>query len=199
MKQNMIKVWDPLIRVFHWTLVSAFLIAYVTEEDFLTPHVWAGYLVLALIVIRILWGFVGPRYARFSSFVFSPRKIVGFLKDTFTFKAKRYLGHNPAGGAMILLMLLSLILTAVTGIAIYGIEENAGPLATVLSSAGEFWEDFFEETHEFLANFTVFLVAIHVAGVIVESFIHRENLVRAMVDGNKRADESNYAKPGASS
>jgi cytochrome b len=153
--------------------------------------------VLALIVIRILWGFVGPRYARFSSFVFSPRKIVGFLKDTFTFKAKRYLGHNPAGGAMILLMLVSLILTTVTGIAIYGIEENAGPLAATLGSASEFWEDFFEETHEFFANFSVFLVVVHVAGVIIESFIHRENLVRAMVDGKKRSDESNIAEQGA--
>lgn len=198
MKQKMIKVWDPFIRLFHWTLVSAFLIAYVTEEDFLTPHVWAGYLVLALIVVRILWGFIGPSYARFSSFVFAPRKIIGFLKDTLSFKAKRYLGHNPAGGAMILLMLVSLILTTVTGIAIYGIEENAGPLAATLGSAGEFWEDFFEETHEFLANFSVFLVVVHVAGVIIESFLHQENLVRAMVDGKKRNnDESTAAKQGA--
>jgi cytochrome b len=196
MKAQQIRVWDPFVRLFHWTLVAAFFIAYVTEEDFLTLHIWAGYIVLGFIVARILWGFVGPQYARFSSFVFSPRNIIAFLKDTVAFKAKRYLGHNPAGGAMILLLILSLILTTVTGIAIYGVEENAGPLA-VLGSAGEFWEEVFEETHEFFANFTVFLVVIHITGVILESFLHRENLVRAMIDGNKRAEETDATEQGA--
>ena len=186
-----IKVWDPVIRLFHWGLVGAFIVAYVTEEDFLILHAWAGYIVLALVVVRILWGFIGTPYARFSNFVFSPRKIKTYLTETLMLRAKRYLGHNPAGGAMILLLISSLVITTLTGIAIYGIEENAGPLAPWLSHAGEFWEDVTEETHEFFANFTLFLVFIHVGGVIVESLIHKENLVRSMINGYKRAESKN--------
>ena len=182
-----IKVWDPFIRLFHWGLVGAFFIAYITEEDLLFLHTWAGYTVLGLVLIRVLWGFIGTDYARFSSFVFSPAAIKKFLKDTLLLRAKRYIGHNPAGGAMVLLLLVSLIMTSMTGIAIYGIEENAGPLAGMFSGTGERWEDLFEETHEFFANFTLFLVFIHVGGVLVESLIHKENLVRSMINGYKRA------------
>jgi cytochrome b len=182
-----VKVWDPLVRVFHWSLASFFLIAYVTEEDFLALHTWAGYAVLGLILVRVLWGFVGTRYARFSSFVFSPRQVVGFLKDTLRLRARRYIGHNPAGGAMILLLLASLLITTVSGIALLGVEENAGPLASWFAGSGEFWEDALEGLHEFFANFTVLLVVVHVGGVIVESLLHRENLVRAMFTGFKRA------------
>ncbi len=186
--RSSIKVWDPIVRLFHWGLVSAFVIAYVTEEDFLNLHVWAGYIVLALVVFRIFWGFIGSPYARFSSFIFSPRTIKKYLTETLLRRAKRYLGHNPAGGAMIVLLLISLIMTTLTGIAIYGIEENAGPLAPWLAHAGEFWEEATEETHEFFANFTLFLVFIHLGGVVIESLIHKENLVRSMINGYKRAE-----------
>ncbi len=186
--QSKIKVWDPVVRLFHWGLVSAFFIAYVTEEDFLSLHTWAGYTVLGLVLFRLVWGFIGTRYARFSSFVFSLAEIKKFLSETLLLRAKRYLGHNPAGGAMIILLLISLVMTTFTGIAIYGVEENAGPLAAWLGNAGHFWEEVFEETHEFFANFTLLLVFIHVAGVAVESLIHRENLVRSMWNGYKRAE-----------
>lgn len=179
-----IKIWDPLVRIFHWSLVGAFLVAYITEEDFLTLHVWAGYTVLGLVLFRILWGFIGSRYARFSSFVFSPAKILQYLKDLPLFKAKRYLGHNPAGGAMILLMLLCLIITSVTGLIAYG-TEGLGPFADWLGNSSEFTQEALEEIHEFLANFTLLLVFAHVAGVILESLLHRENLVHAMLSGYK--------------
>lgn len=182
-----IKVWDPFVRVFHWILVAAFFIAYITEEDLILLHTWAGYTVLGLVLSRILWGFIGSGYARFSSFVFSPATIKNFLKETLLLRAKRYIGHNPAGGAMVLLLLASLLITGASGIVIYGIEENAGPLAGMLAGAGDAWEDIAEAVHEFFANFTLFLVFVHVGGVIVESLIHRENLVRAMFNGFKRA------------
>ena len=185
---EMIKVWDPLVRLFHWTLVLAFAVAYLTEDDFLDLHVWAGYLVLGLILFRILWGFVGPHYARFSSFVFSFKTITAYLKDTLAFRGKRYLGHNPAGGAMIIMLLVSLLFTTISGLAIYGIEEKAGPLAPMLGQLGEFWEDIVEEVHEFFANFTLLLVVIHVGGVIFESMVHKESLVKAMINGHKRAE-----------
>lgn len=186
---NEVKVWDPLVRIFHWTLVIAFFIAYIVEEELLDLHVYAGYVVLGLIGFRLLWGFIGTRHARFSDFVRSPGEIRTFLTDTLALRARRYLGHNPAGGAMIIVMLISLLLTTVTGIAIYGAEEQAGPMATWFTGASHFWQEAFEETHEFFANFTLLLVFVHVAGVIVESLIHRENLVQAMFSGHKRNED----------
>ena len=181
-----VKVWDPVVRIFHWSLVSAFFIAYVTEEDFLSLHVWAGYTVLSLVFLRVLWGFVGTKYARFADFVYTPQTVKRFLLDTLRLRASRYLGHNPAGGAMIILLLVALLLTSLSGLAVYGVQDGAGPLAGMLAGAGEFWGDVFEEVHEFFANFTTFLVLLHVAGVIVESLIHGENLVSAMWHGYKR-------------
>ncbi len=190
--QNTVKVWDPFVRIFHWTLVLSFFIAYITEEDFLAIHSFAGYTVLALVLLRIIWGVVGTRHARFSDFTYSPQAIKTFIKDTLYLRAKRYLGHNPAGGAMILLMIISLLVTTLTGIAVYGIEEQAGPLSNWYTQKDSLWGDVFEETHEFFANFTLLLVFIHVAGVIIESFIHKENLVKSMIDGNKRSDTDSH-------
>lgn len=181
---SMIKVWDPLVRVFHWTLVMAFLIAYISEEDFLSIHSFAGYSVFGLLVFRILWGLIGTRHARFSDFIYSPATIKQFIKDTLSFKARRYLGHNPAGGAMIILMIISLLITSISGIAVYGAEEQLGPMAGWFSHS--FWGEAFEELHEFFANFTLLLVLIHVSGVVIESLIHKENLVKSMVNGMKR-------------
>ena len=190
--ESVIKIWDPFVRIFHWTLVLSFFIAYITEEDFLGIHTFAGYTVLALLSLRIIWGFIGTRHARFSDFVYSPKTIKQFVLDTLSFKAKRYLGHNPAGGAMIILLIISLLATSLTGIAIYGIEEQAGPLASWYTLHDTFWGEAFEEIHEFFANFTVLLVLIHISGVIFESLVHKENLVKAMIDGNKRVDHDNH-------
>ncbi|MCW9012307.1 MAG: cytochrome b/b6 domain-containing protein [Gammaproteobacteria bacterium] len=187
-----IKVWDPLVRFFHWSLVSAFIIAYVTEENLLVVHSWAGYLILGLISIRFIWGFIGTRYARFSNFVYSPKNIIQFLKDTFLLRAKRYIGHNPAGGAMVILLMASLLITTTSGILLLGAEEQAGPVAHWFTQAGGFWAKALEELHEFFANFTLLLVFTHVIGVIVESMIHKENLVSAMLSGFKSADPKSH-------
>jgi len=186
MTQNEIKVWDIFVRVFHWSLVATFTVAYVTEEELLSLHVAAGYAVAGLVMLRLLWGFIGTRHARFSDFVYRPAEVKVFLKDTMQLRAKRYIGHNPAGGAMILLMLASLVLTSLTGIALYGIGESAGPLAMLAQSYGMF-EEPMEGLHEFFANLTLLMVLIHVAGVLVESLIHHENLAKSMLTGLKRA------------
>ena len=183
-----IRVWDPLIRIFHWTLVAAFTIAFFTDdEEMLLPHVWAGYVVVGLLIFRLLWGFVGSAHARFSDFVFAPSRMVSYLWDTFQGDAKRYLGHNPAGGWMIILLLVMLTLLSITGLVLYAVDNHAGPLAGLLAGAGRDVEDVFEGLHEFFANFTIFLVIIHVAGVVVESILHKENLAWAMVSGFKRS------------
>lgn len=191
MKQidEQIRVWDPLVRWFHWTLVAAFLVAYLTEDDFLSLHVWAGYTIGVALLIRVLWGLVGTRHARFNDFVTSPTTALRYVKDALALRAKRYLGHNPAGGLMIVVMIISLAITAVSGITLYGAAEQAGPLAASFTNSGELWEDILEGLHEFFANFTVFLVVIHLAGVIIESLIHKENLVASMINGFKRAEQ----------
>lgn len=181
-----IRVWDPLVRAFHWSLVAAFATAYLVEDEILDLHVWAGYLVLALIGIRVVWGLIGTRYARFSDFVHGPRAILEYLQGILQGKAPRYLGHNPAGGAMIVLLLLSLTATGLSGLALYGAEEFAGPLAGLMQGFPKEFGEGLEEVHEVLANFTLGLIAIHLLGVIVSSLIHRENLISAMITGYKR-------------
>lgn len=186
MKQvETVKVWDPLVRLFHWSLVLAFTIDFVTEDDFLLLHVVAGYTIMGLLLVRLVWGFIGPRYARFSDFVYSPATVLAYLKDILTLRGKRYLGHNPAGGAMIVLLLSSLILTTLTGLAVYAAGENAGPLAAWFGHAAKSQAKLLEEVHEFFANFSLLLVVIHIGGVVYESLLHRENLARAMINGRK--------------
>ena len=176
------KVWDLPLRIFHWVLVAAFTTAYLTEDELLNVHVWAGYTVFAAIVFRVVWGFVGNEYARFANFFCTPATAFAYLKDLAANKAKRFIGHNPAGAVMVVLLLVSLLLTTLTGFAVYGADQGAGPLAGIGSEHEEFWE----EAHELCANFTLFLVVVHIIGVIVECNIHRENLIKAMWHGFKK-------------
>jgi cytochrome b len=188
--QGLVKVWDLPLRIFHCLLVAGFFVAYLTEDELLTVHVWAGYLVFGLLLFRLVWGFIGNDYARFSNFLCSPVKSIFYVKDVVALKAKRYLGHNPAGAAMIVLLLVSLLTTSITGFAVYGADQGAGPLANIVGSSNEeLWEDM----HEFFANFTLLLVFVHIAGVVAESFIHRENLAKAMWHGYKK-DAEKYDK-----
>jgi len=179
-----IKVWDIATRSFHWLLVAAFTLAYITEDDWSFLHTNAGYVIAALLIFRLAWGFIGPRYARFSDFVRSPAAVRDYVKAALRFNAPRHLGHNPAGGAMVIALLTTLTLTVVSGMALYGATDFAGPLAGVFR--GDFSADLLEGIHEFGANLTVLLVLVHVAGVLFASLEHRENLVRAMITGRKK-------------
>ncbi|MFI0397678.1 MAG: cytochrome b/b6 domain-containing protein [Thiolinea sp.] len=205
-----LKVWDPLVRIFHWTLVLAFATSYLTGDewdDWGNVHEISGYIILGLIVFRVIWGLVGSKYARFSDFVYSPKIVIDYLKSLFMTHPKHYLGHNPAGGWMIIILLVSLLATGITGLKVLAVEEGKGPLAQVnmqipsLISVAEArrnpsevmdgaedeqGEDhFYKELHEFFGNFTLFLVMVHILGVIVSSRLHKENLARAMVTGKK--------------
>ncbi len=125
-----IKVWDPLVRIFHWALVVAFFVAYFTEgEEQMGIHVWAGYIALGLVVFRIGWGFVGSTHARFSDFVVGPVAAFRYAFEAVRGKAARYIGHNPAGGFMIVLMIVMLLATTVSGLFVYGADQHAGPFA----------------------------------------------------------------------
>jgi len=181
-------VWDPLVRVFHWSLVASFTVAYLSGEgEMLDLHAWSGYIIGGLILFRLLWGMVGPRHARFADFVFTPATVLAYGRDLLRGQAQRYLGHNPLGGAMVIALLLMLTLATVTGIALYGATEAAGPLAGIMRGTSHGFGEALEEVHEFFSNLTLLLVALHIGGVLISSLLHRENLVRAMVTGRKRA------------
>lgn len=195
-----IRVWDPLLRLFHWTLLGSFCAAWFSQGELFESlqdrlsgellqevHVWAGYAIAALLLFRLLWGFVGPRYARFRDFVHRPGETLAYLTAVLTLRAPRHLGHNPAGGAMIVALLLSLLATIVSGLALYGADKGLGPLAGLLAAASDRTIDGIKEAHELATNFTLLLVVGHLIGVVWESLLHRENLVRAMITGRKRA------------
>ena len=179
-----VKAWDPLVRVFHWSLVFFFLLAFVTEDDWMNLHVWAGYAASMLIGFRLLWGLIGTRNARFLTFVKSPAVVKRHLRDMLSLKPPHYLGHNPVAAVMVVALLVSITLVAFSGMVLIA-SEGQGPLAGTLFAGlnGEAME----EIHEFFANFTLLLVFAHVAGVVVSSFMEGENLVRAMVTGRKKA------------
>ncbi|MCK9532944.1 MAG: cytochrome b/b6 domain-containing protein [Gammaproteobacteria bacterium] len=181
---NEVKVWDLFVRVFHWSLVGAFVVAWFSE-DVQRLHVLSGYTVAGLVLSRIVWGFIGSRHARFSDFVPTAGEFIDYMKAMLRGRPPHYTGHNPAGGAMIIALLASLLFTALSGIATYG-SEGKGPLVGLMSSLGKDAGGAIEEVHEFFANLTVLLVGLHVAGVIAGSLLHRENLIRAMVTGRKR-------------
>jgi cytochrome b len=167
-----VKTWDPFVRVFHWTLVALFVIALATGDEIELVHIAAGYGIVILLGLRLVWGVIGPRNARFASFVRPPREVFAYMRDVRNLRARRYLGHNPAGGAMIVALLAALVGTAGTGY-----------MMTTDAYWGAKWV---EKLHEALAYGTLALAGLHVLGVAVSSFLHRENLVKAMWTGRKR-------------
>lgn len=179
-----IPVWDPAVRLFHWSLATAFLVAYFTEDEMETLHVNAGYLIGILIGLRLIWGFVGTPHARFSDFVRTPREVMAYLADALHRRAPRYVGHNPAGGAMVVALLICLAMTVLSGVALYGATDFAGPLAG--SFRGERAADVLEAVHELGANLTLLLVVFHLGGVLFSSLEHGENLVKSMITGRKK-------------
>lgn len=168
-----VKVWDPFVRVFHWSLVALFTIAFLTGDEIEWLHLWAGYAIAALVAVRVVWGFIGSHHARFADFVKGPSAVASFLKQSVRLEAPRYLGHNPAGGAMVVALLVMLAGLSVTGFAL---------------TTDAFWgSKAMEEVHEVLANVTLGLIALHILGVVLASIEHGENLVKAMFTGRKRA------------
>jgi cytochrome b len=179
-----VKVWDPLIRIFHWSLVFTFFVAFITEDDWMDLHVQAGYAVSILITFRLIWGIIGTRQARFLSFIKPPSVVVSYFKQMLSLRVPHYLGHNPLAAVMVIALLSSITLVAFTGMVLIA-GEGQGPLAgTVYASWSGEW---MEEIHEFFANFSLLLVIAHVSGVVVSSLLERENLVKAMINGRKKA------------
>jgi cytochrome b len=203
--EERVKVWDIGVRLFHWTLVVLFTVAYLSGDDEDMLHIYAGYGVIALIAFRILWGVVGTRHARFADFVYGPKATMDYARSLFSGKPIHYLGHNPLGGWMVIALLLSLAGACWSGLEAYAAEGH-GPLAhqesifiqSALAHGDEDGaengrenggDEFWEEAHEVLANLSLLLVFLHIAGVAVASVVHRENLVKAMIKGYKNIEK----------
>ena len=172
-ESDSVQVWDPVVRLFHWSLVSCMAASWLSAERFSDLHVVVGYVIVSLLATRVVWGLFGTRYARFSQFVRSPRMVWTYLRDVLAGREARYLGHNPAGGAMVVGLLLAIAGTAVTG---WWQTTDAG------------WGvEWVQNLHHWLANMIFVMVALHLGGVFLASFRHKENLVKAMVTGFKNS------------
>jgi cytochrome b len=179
-----ILVWDLPTRLFHWMLAAGFLAAFgiaqfVSDDSPLfTVHMLLGLVLGLMVLLRIIWGFTGSKYARFRSFLFSPGDVLGYVKDAFTGKGKRYIGHNPGSGYAIFAMFVLLLGIVATGL--------------LMPSGNEL----FEEIHPFFAYAMIGVVAAHILGVIWHTIRHQENIALSMVSGTKEG-EPNEGIPSA--
>ncbi|QZA81298.1 cytochrome b/b6 domain-containing protein [Deefgea piscis] len=170
-----IKVWDPVVRVLHWSLAIAVLGNFLNEEGDLI-HRWEGYAAVGIVISRIIWGFIGSEHARFSSWFPTPATLKSYLAAQLRGEHPRFLGHNPAGAVMMLFLLLMVLSLGATGY--------------MMGSDAFFGEEWLETLHETLAYTLLTGVGLHVAAAIFESWRHRENLPAAMLHGYKRANAS---------
>ena len=176
-------VWDPLVRIFHWSLACFFCLAYFLDGDWPGLHSQAGYTVGLLVVFRIIWGFIGSEHARFPGFVTPPRATFAYLRTLLQRRPEAYVGHDPAGAMMILGLLTSLSITVLSGISLFAME-GSGPLAHTFVAH---WPGgVMADVHGFFSEFTVWLVVAHVGGVLLTSRLNRENLIKAMITGRKK-------------
>jgi len=173
-----VKVWDLPTRIGHWSLVIAFAVAWLSgdSEEWRLVHVVAGYVLGGVLVFRMFWGLAGSRYARFTSFLFSPSQAVAYLKGLLRNRTEHWLGHNPAGSYAIFALIALGFAAVLSGWAIYA----------------EVVPEKLEDIHEVLVNIMLGVIGLHVAGAILSSLMHRENLIRSMITGYKlgRAEDA---------
>jgi cytochrome b len=212
---NQILVWDLFVRVFHWSLVLFFVVAYATGDDKNSMHRYVGYGVLGLVAARIFWGFVGTKHARFSDFICSPAKALNYVKSLAVGKPPYHTGHNPAAAWMVLFFLSGSLIVCLSGYAAYATKElkphpefgnhfsfienayadddekehHAGNHHKEKKDDAE-GDSIWGDIHEISAQCMVFLILAHILGVTVSSKLHNENLVRAMFTGKKAQHES---------
>jgi cytochrome b len=167
------KVWDPVVRLFHWVVVTGVIANLTVLSESRDLHRYVGYVVFGAVVVRLAWGFIGRGHARFASFMVGPRAFLAYARAIMRGKDSRYVGHNPAGTAMIVLLVMLLVTVSVTG---------------WMMGTDRFWGvAWVEQAHELSANAILAAAIIHVLGAVVESVRHRENLPLAMITGYKRA------------
>ncbi len=206
------KLWDIVVRAFHWSLVVLVFIAFLSSEDGEGIHIKAGYAILGIVLFRILWGFIGTKHARFTDFVKGPRKVLAYLKGLFTGAPPYSFGHNPAGGLMIVVILVTLLLVAFTGIKTEEGERAEHASASIgkfsivsiahaddgnfergrgydghdeRESKAHASHEFWEELHEVFAGLLLVLILVHVAAILLTLIVYKENLIKSMITGRK--------------
>lgn len=185
-KNKQIKIWDVPVRLFHWSLVLGFVLAYISAEvGILGAHVLIGYFLIALLIFRVLWGFIGTQYSRFRSFLFSPAETMGYVKSIRTGQPTHYYGHNPAGALMVFGLLALLAAIFMSGLVTLATVDYEGPLLFLANQVSDDTSYFFRHAHDFFVDVALILIPLHLLGVISGSIQHKENLARAMVTGMK--------------
>ena len=180
-----VKVWDLALRLFHWLLAAGFFFAYFTVASpaQLILHVWAGYGVLGLLCFRLVWGVIGPRFTRFSDMLYGPIALLRYLWRALTFRTKHYLGYSPVGGLIAIVFIVCLLLTAWSGMLLYGATSQRGPMAWLMQTANPDSIAGLASLHGFAAWLSVMLVVTHLAVAFWESLLRRSNLFFAMISG----------------
>lgn len=182
-----VRIWDLPVRLFHWLFAASCTLAWLSGDDprYTDLHLYAGYLAAGLVVFRLVWGMGGGRYARFSQFVRGPAEVFSHLRRLFDASHRHGPGHNPLGGWAILLMLGLVLLLAISGLVVLGSEEGFGPLAGLFDiSVGVA----VHQWHEWLGWTLLLVVILHLSGVLLESWLQRQNLPRSMITGQKTAE-----------
>ena len=191
-----IPVWDPFVRLFHWSLVGAIGVALATSlvlpPTWVTLHIISGTAAVVLVAARIVWGFFGPTYARFTSFVRGPAMLIAHLRHLRAGKAEHHVGHNPLGGAMIVTLIVAVLILGLTGTIALGGVFKSGPAAFLTSFAVG---NAARELHQVIAFGVIGLIGLHLGGVAFESLRGRQNLAAAMVHGRKRERAGALAEP----
>ncbi|MDX8394826.1 MAG: cytochrome b/b6 domain-containing protein [Mariprofundaceae bacterium] len=183
-------VWDPLLRIFHIILVACFLIAYFMEDTILQLHLLVGSTLFGLIIFRLYWGIFGAKHAKFSEFTFSIKQIIQHIRSLICWQKSHHLGHTPAGGLMIFFLLAGLLLMSASGIILYSLENNAVPFANQFDHMDVDTIIFIEMLHSLLADILMLAVLFHIAGVLVESLLQKQNLIGAMISGYKSIEKT---------
>lgn len=179
-----VKVWDVLVRTFHWSLVTSFFTGFFITDKF-PLHAYAGYTIFCLVLARIVWGFVGSPYARFSAFIYTVRETMQYTLSAFRLgPAREYLSHNPMGALMVFAFLFLLLTNATVGTMLYAAQQLEGPLVDIVPTD---WDETLETVHFFIAKMLITLAGFHVFGVVWASWWHRQNYVLAMFTGYKSA------------
>ena len=181
-----VRVWDLPTRLFHWSLVALIAMQYATGEFHLLDmrwHFWFGYATLALLLFRVLWGFVGSQTSRFARFVRGPRAVLAHLRSQLSARPLASIGHNPLGGWSVLAMLACVALQSITGLFASDEIDTEGPLAAVVS---ERTAKLMTHLHEWNQNVLLALIALHVTVIALYYLVKHENLVLPMISGRRR-------------
>lgn len=173
MSTSTVRLWDPVVRVFHWSLAGAFLANYFFTEEGEDWHRWFGYYAVAWLAIRLVWGFVGTPAARWADFWPTPARVVAHLRALVSGEPYHRLGHSPLGALVMILMMALMLGLGVTGF--------------LMEEVDYFWgADLPQEIHAFFANALMGLVGLHIAAALYESHRLRENLPLSMITGKRR-------------